>query len=103
MGNATFRAKLLRKATILQDTALMRTQFPEWLLIEMEQASELLEEAAAALAKAEGPDVFSFDPTPARETVTIHWPDGAKLGYKLDRSVYTNQLPTDGKCPECDG
>lgn len=38
--------RLARRALIMSDTAQMKTQFPEWLLREMEQGSDDLAEAA---------------------------------------------------------
>jgi hypothetical protein len=40
------------------------------------------------------PEVHSYDPTDQRESVTIRWPDGKCLGYVLDRTRYTDNLPT---------
>lgn len=39
------------------------------------------------------PEVHSYDPTDQRESVTIRWPDGKCLGYVLDRTRYTDNLP----------
>jgi hypothetical protein len=47
-------SNLQRRAMILRDTAQMRSQFPDWLLREMEQAADALEEAAKALEALKG-------------------------------------------------
>jgi len=39
------------------------------------------------------PEVHSYDPTDQRQSVTIRWPDGKCLGYVLDRTRYTDNLP----------
>ena len=44
--------RLARGAIVMRDTAQMKTQHPEWLLNEMEQSADLLDEAAAALEAA---------------------------------------------------
>lgn len=45
---------LQRRAMVLRDTAQMRSQFPGWLLREMEQAADALDEAAKALEALKG-------------------------------------------------
>lgn len=47
-------SNLQRRAMILRDTAQMRSQFPGWLLTEMEQAADALDEAAKALEALKG-------------------------------------------------
>ena len=44
--------RLQRRSRVLRDTALMRTRFPEWLVIELEQAADDLDEAAKAVRAA---------------------------------------------------
>lgn len=41
----------------------------------------------------DAPVVFSYDPTPARATATLRWPDGKCLAYSLNRDFYTDNLP----------
>ena len=48
---------------------------------------------ASAPPSAPEPEVHSYDPTEHRESVTIRWPDGKCLGYVLDRTRYTDNLP----------
>lgn len=49
---------------------------------------------ASAPPSAPEPEVHSYDPTDQRQSVTIRWPDGKCLGYVLDRTRYTDNLPT---------
>lgn len=44
--------RLQRSSNVLRDTAQMRTQLPEWLVIELEQAADDLDEAAKAAGAA---------------------------------------------------
>lgn len=44
-----------------------------------------------AKGRAPEPDIHSYDPSPARRTVTVRWPDGQFLGYTLT-------CLRDGKC-----
>lgn len=44
--------RLQRRSRVLRDTALMRTRFPEWLVIELGQAADDLDEAAKAVRAA---------------------------------------------------
>ena len=37
------------------------------------------------------PEVHSYDPTSARSTVTLRWPDGRCLAYRLDPDRYTGE------------
>ena len=41
--------RLQRSSNVLRDTAQMRTQLPEWLVIELEQAADDLDEAVKAV------------------------------------------------------
>ena len=43
-------SRLQRRALVLRDTAQMRTRWPEWLVIELEQAADDLDDAAKMLA-----------------------------------------------------
>lgn len=76
--------------------ALLRT--PEFMAqFDPEKFARQLERIATALASAPPsapePEVHSYDPTEHRESVTIRWPDGKCLGYVLDRTRYTDNLP----------
>jgi hypothetical protein len=59
---------------------------------------EFAETLSAALASARSgahePEVHSYDPTDQRESVTIRWPEGKCLSYVLDRTRYTDNLPS---------
>ena len=46
---ADLLARLQRSSHVLRDTAQMRTQLPEWLVIELEQAADDLDEAVKAV------------------------------------------------------
>lgn len=50
--HADLLARLQRSSLVLRDTAQMRTQLPEWLVIELEQAADDLDEAAKAVGAA---------------------------------------------------
>ena len=49
--HADLLARLQRSSHVLRDTAQMRTQLPEWLVIELEQAADDLDEAVKALVQ----------------------------------------------------
>ena len=72
--------RLERGARVMRDTAQMKTQHPEWLLNEMEQSADLLEEAAAALEAARE-DAERLDWL-AREASTL-WGSRDRGGYEL--------------------
>ena len=59
--------RLARGAIVMRDTAQMKTQHPEWLLNEMEQSADLLDEAAALARRVEGAAV--------RNVVGQQWDD----------------------------
>lgn len=52
--------RLQRSSNVLRDTAQMRTQLPEWLVIELEQAADDLDEAVKAVgaARADAGETF---------------------------------------------
>ena len=47
--HADLLSRLQRSSLVLRDTAQMRTQLPEWLVIELEQAADDLDEAVKAV------------------------------------------------------
>ena len=47
--HADLLSRLQRSSNVLRDTAQMRTQLPEWLVIELEQAADDLDEAVKAV------------------------------------------------------
>ena len=61
--------RLERGARVMRDTAQMKTQHPEWLLNEMEQSADLLDEAAALARRVEGAGIV--------EAISLmHYADG---------------------------
>lgn len=74
--------------------ATLRTPTGSFLPAQDRITAELLERAADAMAGPSGePDIFSYDPTDARASVTVRWPDGAHLAYDLNQSKYADNQP----------
>lgn len=74
--------------------ATLRTPTGSFLPAQDRITAELLERAADAMAAPPTePEIFSFDPTDARASVTVRWPDGAHLAYDLNQSKYTDNQP----------
>lgn len=70
------------------------TEYDEGFDAACEECADALEKVlASAPPSAPEPEVHSYDPTEHRESVTIRWPDGKCLGYVLDRTRYTDNLP----------
>lgn len=73
---ADLLGRLQRRSRVLRDTALMRTRFPEWLVIELEQAADDLDEAAKAACAA------------SADTARLDWL------ADVDNTIANVQLPT---------
>ncbi len=72
----------------------LRTPTGSLLPVQDRITAELIERAADAIADLHNePEIFSYDPTPARATVTVRWADGVCLGYDLNRARYTDNVP----------
>lgn len=74
--------------------ATLRTPTGSFLPAQDRITAELIERAADALAAPQSePEILSYDPTQARATITVRWPDGVCLGYDVSRTRYTDNLP----------
>lgn len=56
----TLSERLARGARIMRDTSQLKTQHPEWLLNEMADSADLLDEAADLARRVEGAPVALF-------------------------------------------